>query len=59
MHTKLIFRKLAVAQAVLILPGPAEPGMPVPHTRLTSTKRFTNLNLSRRKKNQAVLCSDY
>ena len=29
MHTKLIFRKLAVAQAVLILSGPAEPGVPV------------------------------
>ena len=29
------------------------------HTRLTSTKRFTNLNLSRRQKNQAILCSDY
>ena len=28
------------------------------HTRLTSTKRFTNLNLSRCQKNQAILCSD-
>ena len=29
------------------------------HTRLTLTKRFTNLNLSWRQKNQAILCSDY
>ena len=28
-----------------------------PQTRLTLTKRFTNLNLSQ--KNQAILCRDY
>ena len=29
------------------------------HTRLTLMKRFTNLNLSRRQKNQAILCRDF
>ena len=28
-------------------------------TRLTSTKKFTNLNLSQRQKNQAILYSNY